>query len=203
MHASILRARRGARLFFFLAALALPAALRAQTEIVPPAEPPVLRAVRAGGAVMLDGRLDEADWARAPVARGFRQINPEQGEPARLDTEVRVLFDDEHLYVAAFNRDSMGLDGLRVPDLRRDFSFNTHDQFGVTLDPLGDGRYATVFAANPYGAQRDQQVTDGRRWTWSGTACGGCAPSAPTAAGRWRWPSPGPPFGTRRRPSAR
>jgi hypothetical protein len=150
-------ARRGALLLLLFA----PAAALAQDAIAPPALPPVLAAVRAEEPITLDGRLDEADWARAPVASGFRQANPDQGEPAVLPAEVRVLFDDRFLYIGAFNRDPLGEAGLRVPDLRRDFNLQTHDQFGVVIDAVGDGRYATVFGVNPLGVQRDKQVTDG------------------------------------------
>lgn len=130
----------------------------------------MLRALRASGPLLLDGRLDEADWTRARPVRGFRQSNPDQGEPARQDTEVRVLFDERYLYIGALVRDTLGGAGLRVPDLRRDFSFSTHDQFGVVIDPIGDGRNSMVFATNPLGVQRDQQVTDGTQMDleWDG-----------------------------------
>ena len=47
-----------------------------------------LPAVRAAGPIRIDGSLDEPDWARAPVARGFVQNDPHEGEPATEDTEV-------------------------------------------------------------------------------------------------------------------
>ena len=50
---------------------------------------------------MLDGRLDEPDWQAAPVASGFLQRDPDQGQPATEPTELRLLFDDHALYVGA------------------------------------------------------------------------------------------------------
>ena len=38
-----------------------------------------LRAVRAVGAIAIDGALTEPDWSRAPVANGFIQNDPREG----------------------------------------------------------------------------------------------------------------------------
>lgn len=136
--------------------------VRAQAVFPPPERPPVVEAVRAGdGAVTIDGRLDEAAWQRAAPAENFVQAEPRQGAPASMGTEVRVLFDEQHLYVGVFCRDTTGREGLRVPDLQRDFDYFQHDLFGVSLDPFRDGRNSVAFQVNPRGAQRDLQVLDG------------------------------------------
>lgn len=57
-----------------------------------------LTAVRASGAITVDGRLDEAAWNVTPIARGFVQSEPREGDPATFDTEVRVVYDDEAMY---------------------------------------------------------------------------------------------------------
>ena len=56
-------------------------------------------------ALRVDGLLDETAWRDAPVASGFRQQEPFEGEPATEITEVRVLFDDATLYVGVMARD--------------------------------------------------------------------------------------------------
>jgi hypothetical protein len=127
----------------------------------PPSVPPQLAATRAQGSIDVDGSLEETDWARAAVAASFVQAEPSQGEPASEPTEVRVLFDDHHLYVGVMCRDSMGADSLRVRDLRRDFDDTTDDFFGIAIDGVRDGRSAMVFRVNPRGALRDQQNVDG------------------------------------------
>ena len=43
---------------------------------------PVHRAMRASGGIEIDGVLDEAAWAAAPVIDQFIQVDPEEGEPA-------------------------------------------------------------------------------------------------------------------------
>src|SRR5688572_16842906 len=61
--------------------------------------------VRAAGTVALDGVLEEAAWAAAPVARDFIQNDPSEGAPATYDTEVRVVYDDEAIYFGVLAKD--------------------------------------------------------------------------------------------------
>lgn len=154
------RRERSLRLPLLLLLPHLPAAtLEAQALFAPPAEPMRLRAVRTPAPLRLDGRLDEAAWQTAPVARGFVQAEPRQGAPASAHTEVRVLFDATHLYIGAFCADSGA--AVRVRDLRRDFDDTTDDFFGVAIDGVGERRSAAVFRVNARGALRDQQSVDG------------------------------------------
>lgn len=133
----------------------------AQPAFPPSEHPRQLAATRAQGTIVIDGVLDDIDWARAEVAAGFVQAEPLQGQPATEPTEVRVLFDDRHLYVGVVCVDSRGDADLRVRDLRRDFDDGSDDFFGVAIDGIGDGRSAMVFRVNARGALRDQQTVDG------------------------------------------
>lgn len=137
------------------------ASLHAQEAFPPPAVPLELAATRVRGAIAIDGRLDDPDWSTAAMAANFVQAEPRQGQPAADPTIVRVLFDDQFLYIAAECLDSLGNTDLRVRDLRRDFDEATDDFFGVAIDGVRDGRSATVFRVNPRGALRDQQTVDG------------------------------------------
>src|SRR5687767_3738158 len=57
------------------------------------AGPPVLEAVRVPDAEpAIDGLLDDAAWAQAPVATDFMQFEPNEGEPATERTEARILY---------------------------------------------------------------------------------------------------------------
>ena len=64
-----------------------------------------LSAVRARGAITLDGTLDEPAWSAASVAKGFIQNDPREGTPATYDTEVRVLYTDDALYFGVWAKD--------------------------------------------------------------------------------------------------
>ena len=54
--------------------------------------PPVAAAVRlSGGAIHLDGRLDEPAWEQAEPLTTFTQTVPHEGDPATERTEVRIV----------------------------------------------------------------------------------------------------------------
>jgi hypothetical protein len=133
------------------------------TELLPPTDAarPRLAARAAVGRIVLDGRLDEPDWQAAPVTDVFAAVNPDYAPRAKARTRVRVLFDRTHLYVAAELIDSLGRDGVRIRDLRREFTPADNDHFAVILGPLGDRRSAYQFAVTPYGSLRDEQAFDG------------------------------------------
>ncbi|MGE5728817.1 MAG: hypothetical protein ACM34L_09460, partial [Gemmatimonas sp.] len=60
---------------------------------------PRLAAARRTHPIHLDGVLDEPDWARAGVATSFTQRFPDPGKPATYQTEVRILYDTDAIYV--------------------------------------------------------------------------------------------------------
>lgn len=68
----------------------------------------------------LDGRLDEAAWANAPAASGFVQRRPNPGTASALQTNVRVLFAGDALYVGARMHDRP--DSIAAQLARRDVS---------------------------------------------------------------------------------
>ncbi|MEM9547862.1 MAG: DUF5916 domain-containing protein [Bacteroidota bacterium] len=124
----------------------------------PPAEnPPEINVKRAYAKIEVDGNLDEVDWNEAAAISDFFRIEPRQGGKVKYETIVRFLYDDKNLYVGAFCRDSLGINGIRVQDLRRDFSWGVNDLFGIALDPQNLKQYAQAFQTTPYGNQRDFQ----------------------------------------------
>ncbi|MEL6696966.1 MAG: DUF5916 domain-containing protein [Bacteroidota bacterium] len=130
----------------------------------PPEEPISIQAVKVEGKITVDGTLDEADWQRALPVKDFFRTEPRQGGDIRYQTQVRFLYDEKNIYVGAFCQDSTGLKGIRVQDLRRDFSWGENDIFGVALDPQNLKQYAQAFQTTPYGNQRDFQNFNGNNF---------------------------------------
>ncbi|MEM7382678.1 MAG: carbohydrate binding family 9 domain-containing protein [Bacteroidota bacterium] len=130
----------------------------------PPDKPFELKVSKANGEIRVDGSLDEADWEQAMVTDDFFRTEPRQGGPVRYGTEVRFLYDDKNLYIGAFCKDSVGLEGIRIQDLRRDFSWGVNDLFGIALDPQNLKQYAQGFQTTPYGNQRDFQNFNGNNF---------------------------------------
>lgn len=141
--------------FYTFLSITISQRLVAQTVFPPPNTPPQLQATRIESNLTIDGKLDEPEWQRAKTVSGFTQVEPNQGNPADFDTRVRVLYDARNLYIAAVCLDPTGRKGVRVPDLRRDFDWDTNDIFGIAIDAFQDKRNAMAFQTNPYGAQRD------------------------------------------------
>ena len=55
--------------------------------------------MRAATSPHLDGRLDEPVWLTAPAFSGFVQKNPDAGGPPSEPTTLRILYDDEALWI--------------------------------------------------------------------------------------------------------
>ena len=160
----------------FAAALALTSALAgppvlggarelcAQEGAQPPAS---VQATQVEEAPEIDGRLDEEVWARAEVASGLRQREPDEGEPASEDTEVRVLFTESALYVGVelHDRDPGGIVARTYDrDALASFGFGggmegaPDDVFAFVLDTYHDRRNAYLFMTNPLGNQTDALI---------------------------------------------
>lgn len=132
-------------------ASALPAAAAAHGD-------PVVRAARARGPVAVDGHLDENAWAAAAVAPGFLQRDPVEGAPATEPTELKILFDDDALYVGARLRDAEPERIVR--QLSRRDTVVEADTFSLFLDPHHDHLTGVEFQVAASGVQRDAVVYD-------------------------------------------
>ena len=152
-----------ATLFLALAVPLTPRSLSAQSRAAARIDPdtmprPILEARRAAGPITLDGTLDEAAWALADSTRGpFYQSIPDQGAPASERTVVRVLYDDDRLYVGAVMYDSHP-ELLVSAGMEQDFATQDSDIFGFALDTYLDRQNAFLFAVNPAGALFDAQA---------------------------------------------
>ena len=129
-----------------------------------------LKAVRTSDRIAIDGRLDEKVWESAPLAGNFTQSEPSEGAPASEKTEVRVLYDNENLYLGVQARDSEAKHVV-ISDLKKDFNAGDSDSFEVILDTFHDLRNGYQFAVNPAGAKWDSQmINEGRESnaSWDG-----------------------------------
>ena len=153
-----------------LLGLASPSAAQVQTPVEGSARPADATVVSAGVRVIpavqvtdgpeIDGALDDAVWAGAPVVTEFTQQEPNEGEPATERTEVRILNDGSNLYFGVRAFDSAP-DQVIATEMRRDGDqILEEDSFQLILDTFRDSRSAYMFVVSPLGAQLDQQVSD-------------------------------------------
>jgi len=127
-----------------------------------------VRIARRAAPVAIDGQITDQAWQAAPVIDGFRQRDPNEGSPASQPTEVRLLYDDEALYVAARLHDARA-DSI-VKQLTRRDAMSRSDYFQVYVDPYYDRRSGFYFGVNSAGTLYDGTIyNDG--WTdnsWDG-----------------------------------
>jgi Domain of unknown function (DUF5916)/Carbohydrate family 9 binding domain-like len=144
-------------LVFFVALI--PAVVRAQNQpktaaAVDTSVHRVAHAVRRTGEINLDGKLDEAAWQSAPPSGDFIQSYPKPGDRAPDQTEVRVLYDDEALYVGIRMYDAHP-DSIAAQLARRDASGIYSDWVHLIIDSYHDRRTAFRFTVNPKGVKKD------------------------------------------------
>ena len=129
-----------------------------------------ITAHRVEAPIQIDGRLDESDWALAEMVSDFVQVEPREGGTPTERTEVRVLFDEDRLYIGVYLYDSEP-DRILINDLRRDFQTREGDVFGVIVDAFHNQRTSFAFFTNAEGAKNDSLGLGNGRYTntsWDG-----------------------------------
>ncbi len=101
----------------------------------------------------IDGVLDDLAWADAPIFSGFIQRDPDEGEPGTEETEFRVLYTDDALYVGVRAHDSKP-EEIAALLTRRD-QWSPSDEISIMIDSYRDRRTAFLFAVNAGGVKRD------------------------------------------------
>ena len=110
--------------------------------------------------ISLDGRVDEASWARAIPITDFTQQEPVEGGVPSQKTEVRVIFDEDNIYISAILYDDP--EGILAYQMQRDAYLMTDDRFMWILDTFNDGRTGYFFEINPNGLMGDGLISGGR-----------------------------------------
>src|SRR5215813_11193207 len=121
---------------------------------------PHLVAARADRPPVLDGRLDDPVWQKAPASDVFTQKMPVDGKPPGERTTVRILYDDDNVYVAI---DCPQKAELVARLTRRDRQVEA-DTVSVTFDTRGDGKTAFEFGVNAAGVLLDSLHFNDTDW---------------------------------------
>jgi len=123
----------------------------------------------AGVTIVLDGRLDEDVWMHAVPATNFMQQDPVNGNPATEQTEVRIVYNADKLYMGVTLFDSEP-DKLIAYQLGRDGNLPSDDKLQWTIDTFLDGRTGYFFEMNPNGSMADalQGADNNQNRQWDG-----------------------------------
>src|SRR5262245_55554229 len=95
-----------------------------------------IRAARLAQPIDLDGQLNEPIWAEQRSEAAFVQSDPNQGARPSFATDVRVVYDDDAIYIGARMHDS-NPDSIVSRLCRRDENSRS-DEFTVYFDPYLD-----------------------------------------------------------------
>ncbi len=119
-----------------------------------------ITAYRTYESIEIDGDLSEADWQKAIPITKFLQIEPNEGEKSSEPMEVRILYDDENIYLGFTCYDS-DISQLVANEMRRDArNIHENDNVFVLLDTYNDKRSGFFFRANALGAIQDRAITN-------------------------------------------
>ncbi|MES2127323.1 MAG: carbohydrate-binding family 9-like protein [Pseudomonadota bacterium] len=158
-----------------LAPLALLAVLAgAQAQLGPVQRPAIAFqprhyiATRTSAAPVLDGKLDEADWARAEWTEDFVDIEGPAKPRPRFRTRAKMLWDDDYFYVAV---------EMEEPDLwatltERDSVIYQDNDIELFIDPEGSTHRYMELEINQHGTAWDlllaKPYRDGERVAYNG-----------------------------------
>jgi Carbohydrate family 9 binding domain-like/Domain of unknown function (DUF5916) len=124
---------------------------------------------RVESAPVIDGLIDDAVWDLADPIEDLHQVNPIEYDEPTERTEIRLLYDEEALYVSARLWDSQP-DRITAQVLRQGEGLSNEDRFAIILDPHLDRRSGYRFQVNANGVRWDALYSDtsDSRSDWEG-----------------------------------
>lgn len=123
-------------------------------------EPRIMSINRTTVPILLDGVLDDEGWVQSQVSTDFWQRYPYDSSYSSLNTEVRVTYDENFLYVGAVCQTQNEKEYV-INSLRRDFEASGNDAFYFIINPFNDKMSGYYFATSPYGVQSEAIIQNG------------------------------------------
>lgn len=110
---------------------------------------------------VIDGRDDDPIWKSAPPITGFRVFDPKEDGDPTFQTEAKIGYDAENIYVFVRMFDPHP-DSIVSLLSRRDVKTQS-EQLKIMIDSYHDRRTGYEFAVNPAGVKRDYYTYDDSR----------------------------------------
>ncbi|MEO6598147.1 MAG: DUF5916 domain-containing protein [Planctomycetota bacterium] len=124
-------------LFLLILAVALPS----QDGVERPRRTAQVGRVGVENAPRIDGHLEDECWRQAPAIGDLTMVEPWLGRGPTQRTEVRLLHDRQHLYIAIWCFDSVPSE-IRATQRARDARLDPDDRIEILLDPFENRRTA-------------------------------------------------------------
>ena len=136
------------RYFFVLLMICSSLSLSAQRQIV---------AKRTDNTIKINANLDEPAWQTAQELSGFTQLEPNPSTASQQNTSVKIIYDDNAIYVGAYLYDSAPDSIMKQMSERDDIGIT--DWFAVVIDAYQDGQNGVGFLVTPTGIQTDTKYS--------------------------------------------
>ena len=124
--------------------------------------------IRVEQSPVIDGDITDSIWLQAVSITDLHQIFPQEYDPATESTEVKILYTENAIYLAAHLKDS-DPSGIIAQVLRQGERAQCDDYFSIVLSPFNDGRSGYLFEVNP-NAVRSEALYSGRTFNYEWTA---------------------------------
>ena len=109
--------------------------------------------------INLDGILDEPIWEQAELMGDFWEHFPEDKNIAKDNTEVRMVYNDDFLFISA-KVYTIG-NNYNMKSLMRDYEGGINDDISFLFDTFSDRNNAYAFSVSPYGVMKEGLLSRG------------------------------------------
>ena len=128
----------------------------------------VLEMVKTSLAPVIDGAMDDV-WNMAPTIEDLHQVDPiEYAEPSEK-TVIRVLFDEDFLYISSMMY-YKNIDDITANKMIQGASLRFEDKLRIFINPFNDSRNGYIFQTNANGLRAEAIVENvrGMNFDWTG-----------------------------------
>lgn len=130
-----------------------------------------IEAIKINTRPIIDGILNDSLWNLAKPISDFIQQEPFPGSPPSFRTEVKVLYNNESLFIGVFCQDPQP-DKIVARELKSDGNLRGEDNFTLLFDTFNDNKSAYWFGTNPLGMRDDALLSGmdfrGFNESWNG-----------------------------------
>ena len=118
-----------------------------------------VQAIKTSQSIVIDGKLDESIWKEALPANNFIMFEPDNGQAEANEkrSEVKILYNDNSIYIGAILYDNPSLINKEITQRDR---FGVSDHFGVFINGFNDGQQDFRFFVSAAGVQMDCLATE-------------------------------------------
>ena len=107
-------------------------------------ERPIYNPIKIEKPIIFDGAVDNQEWSKAQIATNFNGSGTFQGQPSDLQTEARLFYDENNIYVGFIAY--VDKEDLRYSITKRDNLDEKDDRVWINIDAFDDEAltYGTV-----------------------------------------------------------